>query len=258
MHFLKEIIKNPILENPAKDHMNIHRHFVKYSRGEFTGPGIKLKKYSTKIVLKGSLEYEDIVQEIVTRTVSKEYIAVEGKIIARRDITDTLNDLDLDWQVKENTGKSKGFKTKFSETLSKEKLLEIIQELRKDCYLILNFKIDKYCQIKTDEKLPKPSKKNPIEDDIDKRVSFSRGYVKTNKQNLDLVYEHILPDFKSELPDDWTDIILTNTYQINDIEIPKDAKNSRMMRINAIRKGKLVRTVKIDEKIIKKKYSIKV
>ncbi|TFG00421.1 MAG: hypothetical protein EU541_02290 [Promethearchaeota archaeon] len=256
MHFIKQIIENENFEEPAKEHMDVHKHFYRYSKGEFSGPAIKMKKYSTKITLKGSFEYEDAIQELVTMTAPNSIIDVEGKVVTGRDISDLLKDLNLDWKLEKKTGKAKGYKIKFSDSLKKEKIMEIIETLREHCYLMLNFKIDKYCQVKTDEKLPKPSKKNPIEDDINKRVSFSRGYVETNQNNLELIYDHLLPDFKSELPDDWTDLILTNTYKINDIEIPKDVKNSRMMRIMAIRKGTLVREVECDNQTFTKEYSL--
>lgn len=258
MHFLKQIIENPSFEEPAKEHMDVHKHFYRYSRGKFSGPAMKMKKYSTKITMKGSFEYEDAVQEIVTKTVPKNDINVEGIVITGRDISDTLKKLGLNWELEEKSGKSKGYETEFSDTLSKDKVLQIIEELREHCYVMLNYKVNKYCQVKTDEKLPKPSKKNPIEDDIDKRVSFCRGYVETNQSNIELVYDYILSDFKSEMPNDWTDIILTNTYDIDEIEIPKDVKNSRMMRIMAIRKGKLIRTLKCDDKTFTREYSFSV
>ncbi len=258
MHFLNKIIEKPDFDTPAKEHMDVHKHFYRYSKGEFSGPAMKMKKYSTKVTLKGSFEYEDLIQELVTKTAPNSLIEVEGKVITGRDISDKLIELNLDWDLKEKSGKSKGYKGQFSDELSRERILEIIETLREDCYLMLNFKINKYCQVKTDEKLPKPSKKNPIEDDIDKRVSFSRGYIETTPEHLEIIYDHLMPDFKEELPDDWTDITLTNIYNINDIEIPRDVKNSRMMRILAIRKGKLIRTVECDGKSFRKEYTISV
>jgi hypothetical protein len=60
------------------------------------------------------------------------------------------------------------------------------------------------------------------------------------------------------MPEDWDDLVLTNNYNIEEIEIPKDAESSRMMRIMAVRKGTLTRTVKCDGKTFKKQYSISV
>ena len=41
MHFLSELIESPNLDDPAKKHMSIHRHFYRYSKGDFIGPALK-------------------------------------------------------------------------------------------------------------------------------------------------------------------------------------------------------------------------
>ena len=65
-----------------------------------------------------------------------------------------------------------------------------------------------------------------------------------------------LYDFKSDLPKNWKSIIIFNNYKITDIEIPKNVSNSRLLRIMAIRKGKMLRSLDIDGEIIEKQYSI--
>ena len=65
MHFLKQLIETPILKDPSKNHMNIHRHFYRYSKGDFLGPAMKITQTKTKITLKGSHEYEDLILENV-------------------------------------------------------------------------------------------------------------------------------------------------------------------------------------------------
>ena len=71
MHFLKKIIQNPTLKDPAKEHMDVHRHFYRFSRGLFIGPAIEIRKTSAKLSFKGSLEYEDIIQELIVKKFSK-------------------------------------------------------------------------------------------------------------------------------------------------------------------------------------------
>jgi len=258
MHFLKEVIENLDLEKPAENNMEVHRHFNRYSRGSFSGPALIIKKYSTKITLKGSLEYEDIIQEIVIRTLNDEEVEVKGKVISIHDINSTINQLNLNWNIKESTGKVKKYKAEFNEKLKKNKLLKAIEEFRKDSFLILSFNKNKYCKVSTKTSLPRPSKKNPIDDDIDKKVSFCSGYIINNKDNLDMVLDELIPDFKDELPKEWDQLSLTNVYKINEIQIPKNINDSKMLRIMAIRKGKLIRNLQIDDEVIEKQYSIMV
>ena len=50
MHYLSELIETPSLEDPAKNHMNIHRHFYRYSKGDFIGPALKITKSKARII----------------------------------------------------------------------------------------------------------------------------------------------------------------------------------------------------------------
>ncbi len=258
MHFLRKVIENPDLEEPAENHMEVHRHFNRYSRGEFAGPAVKIRKYSTKITLKGSLEYEDIIQELIVRTLQENEIKVKGKVISLQDISSTIKNLNLNWNLKQSTGKVIKYKAEFNDKLSKSKLIEVIEEFRIHSFLMLSFNKNKYCKVSTKTSLPRPSKKNPIDDNIDKNVSFCSGYMSNNKTNLEMVLDELLPDFKADLPNKWDQISLTNLYKIEEIKIPKNINDSKMLRILAIRKGKLIRAAEIDDAVIEKQYSITV
>ena len=72
------------------------------------------------------------------------------------------------------------------------------------------------------------------------------------KRTLDF----ILPDFKSEIPGKWKNIIVSNNYKINDIELPENVDNWGLKRILAIRKAKLFRSLDVDGEIIEKQYNI--
>ena len=65
-----------------------------------------------------------------------------------------------------------------------------------------------------------------------------------------------LPDFKSEITKDWKSITIFNNYKITDIEVSKNIRDSRLLRIMAIRKGRIFRSIEIDGEIIEKQYSI--
>jgi len=255
MHFLKKITENPTLDDPAKEHMDVHRHFYRYSRGEFSGPAIKLRQTSTKFTLKGSLEYEDLVQELILRSVATDELEVEGTLITGKDISERLEELDLGWDLKESSGKTKNYKANFEQTIETKKLINIIEEFRENSYILLNFRLEKWVRVDTKSRLPKPSKKKPIDDDVNKRVQFCKGYMDHTDENNQMIMDEVLFDFKDEIPKDWNKITLTNNYRINEILIPRGVKDSRKLRILAVRKGKLIRTAEIDGEIIEKQYS---
>ncbi|MFX1494444.1 MAG: hypothetical protein ACFFBZ_09205 [Promethearchaeota archaeon] len=258
MHFLKQLIESPILSDPAKNYMNIHRHFYRYSRGFFIGPVLKISKTSAKITLKGSHEYEDLILELVTRSISKlnQDIEIKGKLVTGTDISELLSNLGLNWDLKRSTGQIKNYITEVNDIIKKESLLEIIEALRMNSYFLISFNINPNCKVTTKKNIPQPSKKKVGEDDVNKRIQFSTGYINNTNQNLNTVMEHTLPDLKSELSEKWKAIIISNNYKINDIELPKDIKDSRLIRIMAKRSGKLLRSVDIDGEIIENQYDI--
>ncbi|MHA2430762.1 MAG: hypothetical protein ACXACC_06990 [Promethearchaeota archaeon] len=258
MHFLKQLIELPILSDPAKNYMNVHRHFYRYSRGSFIGPALKISKTSAKITLKGSHEYEDLILELVTQSISNlnQDIEIKGKLVTGSDISELLSNLGLNWDLKRSSGQTKNYTTEINDKIKKKSLLEIIEAFRKNCYFLISFNINPNCKVTTKKKIPQPSKKKVGEDEVNKRIQFSTGYINNTNQNLNAVIDQTLPDFKSELPEKWKAIIISNNYKIKEIELPKDIKDSRLIRIMAIRSGKLIRSVEIDDEIIEKQYNI--
>ncbi len=256
MHFLEQVVNTPQLKDPAEKHMDVHRHFTKYSRGVFSGPALKIAKTSSKITLKGSRDYEDLIQEIVIQALPESNISVKGVLITTEDISDRIADLGLTWGLKASTGQTKNFKADFSEEVSREKLLKIIEAFRTYAYLLINFKNDANYKVSTKIRLPQPSKKQPMEEDINSMVNFCTGVLKTNKDNVNRVIKSALFDFQGEIPEEWKQISLMNNYKISDLEVPKNLKDSKLLRSLAIRKGELERIISVDGKDFKKQYSI--
>ncbi|MFW9897777.1 MAG: hypothetical protein ACFFDO_00770 [Candidatus Thorarchaeota archaeon] len=256
MHFLKKLIESPILKDPAKKHKSIHRHFYRYSKGKFLGPALKLIKTNAGITLKGSFEYEDLIQEITATTISDEEVEIKGVLITGSDISKTIINLGLDWIFKKSTGKTTNYKIEINDKINKNHLLEIIEKLRDTSYLLLSFNLNPTCNVTTKNRIPQPSKKKIEEDDINKRVQFCSGVIKNTEKNIKLIQDFALGDFKSDLPKKWKNITIMNNYEITEIIIPKGIQNSSLLRIMAERKGKIIRTLDVDGESIEKQYSI--
>ena len=258
MHFLKKLIENPNLEDPAQQHMDIHRHFYRYSRGDFLGPALKIKTTSGKITLKGTHEYEDLILESVVNSIEDNIsnFEIKGNLVTGSDISKDLTKLGFDWKLKKSTGQTKNYKSDILDNVTKEQLLAGLKFFRSNSYFLISFNINPSCKITTKKSIPQPSKKTPEDDDLTKRIHFCTGYLKNTKKNIEFILESTLSDFKSEIPNNWKSISILNNYKITEIETPKDLKDSRLMRIFAIRKGKMIRSVEIDEEVYEKQYDI--
>ena len=256
-HFIKKLIQSPILEDPAKNYKDIHRHFYRYSKGDFIGPALKINKTKSRINLKGTHEYEDLIQEIVVTTVpDNDKIEFKANLITGSDISETINILGFEWDLKKSTGKTKNYKADITDNADNHALLKTINTFRENSYFLLSFNLNATCKVTTKKRIPQPSKKKVEEDDISKRVQFCSGVIDNSESNINLIFNLALEDFKSELPSKWNNIIITNNYKITEIELPKNVNNSMLLRLLAIRKGKVYRSINIDGDIIEKQYSI--
>ncbi|MFX1378506.1 MAG: hypothetical protein ACFFA4_05395 [Promethearchaeota archaeon] len=258
MHFLRKIIQTPILDDPANNYKEIHRHFYRYSRGDFIGPALKISQTKTKFTLKGSHEYEDLIQELVVNGISNpnDKFEIKGRLITGEDIHDEIIKLGFNWDLKQSTGQTKNFKVDIIDKANKESLLQGIEAFRETSYFLISFNVNPACKVSTNKNIPQPSKKKVEEDDVNKRIQFCTGYLNNTDKNLNNIIDNALYDFKSDFPKNWKSLIIFNNYKITDIEIPKKVSNSRLLRIMAIRKGKLFRILDIDGEIIEKQYSI--
>ncbi|MHA1256997.1 MAG: hypothetical protein ACTSPS_15515, partial [Promethearchaeota archaeon] len=121
---MSELVKNPILDNPFEQHLNIHRHFYRYSKGVFIGPALKISKTKAKINMKGAHEYEDLILEAVTKSISnsQENFEINGKLISSSDIANIISELGLNWVLKKSTGKTKNYKAEVVDEINKDLL----------------------------------------------------------------------------------------------------------------------------------------
>jgi len=258
MHFLKKLTESPILEDPAQQHLDIHRHFYRYSKGEFIGPALKLTKSKARITLKGSHEYEDLILEVVANTISEDDVDIKGTLISGSDISDLIINLGFDWNLKKSTGKTKNYKANILSKTNKGTLLESIEVFRKTSYYLISLNLNPTCKVTTKKNIPQPSKKKVEEDDISKRIGFCTGIITNNEKNLSMVKKLSLYDFLSEIPENWKSIIIKNNYKITEIILPDHIDNWGLKRILAIRKGKLFRSINIDGEVLEKQYSFSV
>jgi hypothetical protein len=258
MHYLKQLIKTPILEDPANKSRHIHRHFYRYSKGDFIGPAMKVSQTKTKFTLKGSHEYEDLILELVASGISNpnEKFEIKGNLITGGDISDIISGLGFTWNLKESTGKTRNFKAEILDTVNKDLLLKSIKAFRKNSYYLLSFNLNPTCKVTTKKNIPQPSKKKVEDDEVNKRIQFCTGYINNTESNLKRIIDNAVSDFKSTIPKSWKSIIIFNNYKITDIILPKNVADSRLLRIMAIRKGKLFRTLEIDGETYENQYSI--
>jgi len=215
MHYIKDIFNNNKTEHA-------HSKFIRYSKGKFVGPLLKVKIQKEKIKISGSFHYIDEFLEIIANELKSKIIHIKSNIIWNKDLTEELEKLGIKYT---KVSKSRGI---FNYTLDNEVNLKKFTEAFNKYNLLVNFKTDNFSFV-TKSKLPKPNKE------------FSADFCKIliPKTMKDEFFKEFLFDI---LDKEIKNLEIKHEIEINDIDIPKNKPFEEARRL-AIRKGTIIRKI---------------
>lgn len=220
MNFIRELFEG----NSEQDW--IHNKFIKYSKGEFPGPYISIKKAGAFLKITSSADYVNILGMLLAETFSGS-LKVEGSILSREKIDSYLETIDLD--IVKARKKKGTFSYKVEGEADSKAIAELYSRLRGGV-LLLNLSGDKV-NLKVKKKLPKPGSKQ--------NEKFCTGRLGQNDRILDeLCFDVDIGKFK--------EIEISHTYTIDEIVIPENCKDFSLARALAKRKGSVRRSVTVD------------
>ena len=221
MNFVKKIFYNKVDEL-------VHRHFTRFGKGDYERALLIIKK-SSKLNIKSSFEFANDFVELIMQEASSD-IEISGVIFCAHEFS-----LDLE---NEYSKRGKIYKAEIKEQkIKKEKLKEIYEKFKFD-HLLLNLNADN-CSLKCKNSLPKPGS------------ALKDNFCSASFDNVDLAKE-----FAFDV-DNFKTLVIKHLFKIEDLVVFKeDENNFEKARINARRKGKVIRILNIDGKEIKKEKDI--
>ena len=227
MNFIRKIYEKNIDEK-------IHQKFIRYSIGEFEKEEFIIKKGSSFVQIKAGFEYLDVMFDMIAQCVNED-VSLNGIIVTKNKIINELNEFGI--EPKKVTGK----KYTIEVTMSKEKFKEFVDKFN-SCFLLLKLKSGKY-SISVKKSIPKPGKI------LEKFVT-----AKFDLNDLDIIKKEFLFDITV---DNFRDISIKHTYIIDEIIIPDEFQNNpEEARLNAKRKGRIIRKIDIDSKTEEKEIEL--
>jgi hypothetical protein len=206
----------------------LHLQFTKFSRGEFRNRAlIKVKKTGNSYMISTSSEFaNELVESLAKKVVGK--TKVTGAIVSTRDLSN-----DIKFKDKKQF---QGVKRYMIENeMSGEEIINVCKNFPK-AFLALSFKTND-SELKIKPKAPKSGKPTTKEEDI--KIDFCK--LKTSDFSL-------VEGFIFDITESFKEVIIIHDFLIDEIDIPKDEKDPLIMREKAIRKGKIIRKIKIDGK----------
>lgn len=222
MHYIEEAIRGEVSEN-------IHRRFVRYSRGEFDGAVIKIKKEDKTLKINATEDYVESIGLVLARN-SKNTIEFSGKILSREDLTEKLREHNV--EIKKS-GKKKGlYWIQLSGNLTGEKLAKIYEALHGE-HVLLDASTGEDT-LKTKKILPKPGS------GIDERFCSANINASMTKPLI----EEICSD---KIPEEFSELKISHRYIVKELIVPEEYKSDyATARIKAKRKGIIKRTIEAD------------
>ena len=214
MHFIEEIFNNRV-------NTQTHKKLIRYGKGVFEGPWLKLKIIGSKVNITSTFHYVDEFYEFIFSRVLFEKIPVDISIAYNEDISEEL----MEFGIKnlQKNSRSGIFKFKFEAEMD----LNLFKKLRK--YKILfNLKTEIF-NMRVKDSYPKPNK-----DVVTNfcRFQFSKEFIEPFSKEFLFDLEHILKEVE-----------ISHTIEIEDVELPKKIVDFKQARIEAKRIGKIIRKI---------------
>ncbi len=229
INFIKNMFQGKIDEST-------HLKFTRFGKGVFEKEDFIFKITGKNVQIQTGYEYIDVLIKLLADNTS-EPVTGSGKIVSSKNVEDKIKENGVEIVAK----RGKKYDVKFD--LSPENFRKFVDEFD-DCYLLLNVSSGNN-QTKMKQTLPKPNKL------VEKFAT-----VKYDKSLLPVLKEEFLfdiPEFKKE-------VILKHTYDIKEIVVDEELikKDPLKARLDAKRKGNLIRHKKIDGEESRVEHSFEV
>ncbi len=229
MNFIKKMCEGKYDED-------VQQQMKRFSSGNFENKAIVEIKKGKKIKVKTTFEYANWFVKFLAEKGNGNY-QVTGGVLSTTDLREELGVEVISY--KQFMGVKK---MEINAELSKEKVLELINNYP-NALMLFSFE-NSYGKLKTKVKAPKSGKEKP---NTEPKVNYST-FVTEDKAFLE--------EFAFDFSKDFKDAKIKHTFAIDKIEVPEEYKNDpKLARQKAIRHGKLIREIIIDEKKEIKEYS---
>jgi hypothetical protein len=222
MSFIKDVCQ-------GKKSDYIHKQFVRFGKGQYDRFLVNLKK-GKKLSVKTSFDLSNELFKIVVDTLDKPE-KVTGKIITNYDTTGEIKNA-------EHSKRGKLYTASINGEFTPDEMKDLYSRYNM-YYMLLSVKGENY-KVKAKAALPKPG-----------------GKLKDNFCTATLPVE-VLDQFAFDINDEFKSAIIVHKLDIKEIIIPESCKTDfAKARVEAIRKGTLIREISLDGgEVVKKSYNL--
>lgn len=219
MHYIKDIFE----KNPTK---HAHDKLVRYSKGVFQGPLMRIKVFPSNIKLYSSFHYVDELQRTLIPILENQEVHIKGSLVWNSDLTKELESLGIKYS---KVSKARGI---FKYTLDNMVHYKDFIETMGKYHLLFSFKLENGLSMVCKPAFPNPNKE--FSDDFCKLIL-----------PLELK-DFLFKEFAFDVKNPAKEFSVSHKIFIDDIILPEKYDNFEQARQEAKRVGKFQRIVKIN------------
>jgi len=220
MHYIKDIFEGKKTEHA-------HNKFIRYSKGNFVGPLLKIKIQKAGIKVAASFHFIDELLELAGKVLGDRIVNIKGTLVWNKDLSAELEKLGIKY-IK--VTKSRGI---FKYALDNDVNLKEFIDVFNDYFILITIKTEGFTLV-TKSAFPKPNKE------------FGADFCKIMFP-IDMKDE-ILSEFAFDVKDTSKikDIEIKHEIDIDEIVVP-NTDNFEEARRLATRKGEIRRNIYINK-----------
>ena len=215
MHFVKDLFE-------GNDTEHLHNKFIRYSKGNFVGPIMKVRISNASVKVSASFHYVDELLEIVADVIGKKVVHISGLLIWNRDLSSELAKLGIMYS---KVSKARGiFKYKLENDVDIKDFVKTMNSY----HVLINIREEGVSYV-TKSSFPKPNKE------------FAADFCKvTLPPNI---AKKIFSEFAFDISGEPKHVEISHGIEVTGIELPKDTSDFDTARRLAKRIGTIKRKV---------------
>ncbi len=237
-----------------------HAKLMKYGIGDHVGPRVNLRVSKKSINFKADLDTEDVFLQGYLQGAPEGSHKISGLVTSYGDRTAEFDTLTMPIFWKKSGGKGpKVFKAKIKEVAPLADIRALAELTGPTTFFLLSMSPSdgtKPWKLTTKTSFPKSGTSDVEEGEKEKDPVFTKGALGNTPEVFDYIVDQLIPDFKEKVTDKVKTIRIRQKIIIDDIVPPDDPSLSfTEKRKLAKKKGKLIRTIKIDDEEYSAEYS---
>lgn len=218
MHYIKDLFEN-------KETEHLHNKFIRYSKGNFCGPLMKIRISKANVKIGASFHYVDELLKFVAEILGDVQVHVKGTLIWNSDLGPELAKLGIKYS---KVTKSRGI---FKYLLENDVPIKTFVETMGNYHVLINIKQEDLSYV-TKSSFPKPNKE------------FGPDFCKVTFPIS--ILDRILEEFAFDVKSAKKLIEIKHSLDITEIKLPEGEEDFEIARKLARRIGHIKREVIVD------------